>query len=62
MGSWELNNVFHENVPDVFEGIFVYNYQVHEHSTRISINLHVLLNAPNLCQTGIRYEGVIIWS
>ena len=54
--------MFHENVPDVCEGIFVYNYQVHEHSTRISINLHVLLNAPNLCQTGIRYEGVIIWS
>ena len=26
-------NVYHEKVPDVFEGFCVYNYQVHEHNS-----------------------------
>ena len=57
-----MYNVYHEKIPDVFEGFFVYNYQVHEHNTRTSINLHVPPNASNLCRTGIRYQGVIIWN
>ena len=57
-----MYNVYHEKVPDVFEGFFVFNYQVHEHNTRFSTNLHVPPNASNLCQTGIRYHGVIIWN
>ena len=57
-----MYNVYHEKVPDVFEGFFVYSYQVHEHNTRTSINLHVPPNASNLCRTGIRYQGVIIWN
>ena len=57
-----MYNVYHEKVPDVFEGFFVYNYQVHEHNTRTLNNLHVPPNASNLCQTGIRYQGVIIWN
>ena len=57
-----MYNVYHEKVPDVFEGFFVYSYQVHEHNTRTAINLHVPPNASNLCRTGIRYQGVIIWN
>ena len=57
-----MYNVYQEKVPDVFEGFFVYNYQVHEHNTRTSFNLHVSPNDSNLCQTGIRYLGVIIWN
>ena len=57
-----MYNVYHEKAPDVFEGFLVYNYQVHEHNTRTSFNLHVPPNDSNLCQTGIRYQGVIIWN
>ena len=57
-----MYNVYHEKVPDVFEGFFVYNNQVHEHNTRTSINLHVPPNASNVCRTGIWYQGVIIWN
>ena len=36
-----MYNVYHENVPAVFEGFLVYKYQIHEHNNRTSINLHV---------------------
>ena len=49
-----MYNVYHEEVPGVFGGLFVCNYQVHEHNIRTSINLHVPSNASNLCVLGIR--------
>ena len=57
-----MYNVYHEKVPDVFEGFVVHNYQLHEHNTRTSFNLHVPPNDSDLCQTGVRYQGVIIWN
>ena len=57
-----MYNVYRDKIPDAFEGFFVFNYQVHEHKTKTSINLHVSPNASNLCRTGIRYQGVIIWN
>ena len=53
-----MYNVYHEKDPDVFEGFFVYK----EHNTRTPFNLHVPPNDSNLCQTGIRYQGVIVWN
>ena len=50
----DINFYLLEKVPDVFEGFFVYNHQVHEHATRTSINFHVPPNTSNLCQLGIR--------
>ena len=55
-----MYDAYHEEVPNVFKGFFVCNYQVHEHNTGTSINLHVPPNDSNSCQTGNKYQGVII--
>ena len=48
-----MYSVYYEKVPDVFEGLLMYIYQVHEQNARTSSNLHVPPNASNLCRTGI---------
>ena len=55
-------NVYHGIVPDIFEGMFVYNNMIHYHDTRISGHLHPPTISSNLSQNSIRYHGVIIWN
>ena len=54
--------VFHEDVPNVFDNFFTYNYTIHEHNTRSAQHLHIPLRVSNLTKTGIRYQGPIIWN
>ena len=35
-----MYNVYHGIVPDIFEGMFIYNNMIHYHDTRISGHLH----------------------
>ena len=55
-----MYDVYHGIVPDIFEGMFVYNNMIHYHDTRISGHLHPPTISSNLCQNSIRYHGVII--
>ena len=57
-----MYNVYHGIVPDIFEGMFVYNNMIHYHDTRISGHLHPPTISSNLSQNSIRYHGVIIWN
>ena len=53
---------FHEDVPNVFDNFFTYNYTIREHNTRSAQHLHIPLCVSNLTKTGIRYQGPIIWN
>ena len=57
-----MYNVYHCIVPDIFEGMFVYNNMIHYNDTRISGHLHPPTISSNLSQNSIRYHGVIIWN
>ena len=57
-----MYNVYHGIVPDIFEGMFVYNNMIHYHDTRISGHLYPPTISSNLSQNSIRYHGVIIWN
>ena len=57
-----MYDVYHGIVPDIFEGMFVYNNMIHNHDTRISGHLHPPTISSNLSQNSIRYHGVIIWN
>ena len=54
--------VFHEDIPNVFDNFFTYNYTIHEHSTKSAQHLHIPLYVSNLTKIGIRYQGPIIWN
>ena len=55
-----MYNVYHDIVPDIFEGMFVYNNMIHYHDTRISGFLHLPITSSNPSRSSIRYHGVII--
>ena len=57
-----MYDVYHGIVPDIFEGMFVYNNMIHYRDTRIFCHLHPPTISPNLSQNSIRYHGVIIWN
>ena len=57
-----MHDVYHGIVPDIFEGMFVYNNMIHYHDTRISGHLHPPTFSSNLSQNSIRYHGVTIWN
>ena len=57
-----MYNVYHGIVPDIFEGMFLYNNMIHYRDTRISGHLHHPTISSNLSQNSIRYHGVIIWN
>ena len=50
-----------QDVPHVFDGFFTYDYEVHDHDTRISDHFHVPHVKSNLSAFSIKYHGVIIW-
>ena len=50
--------VFHEDVPNVFDNFFTYNYTIHEHNTRSAQHLHIPLCVSNLTKTGISTKGL----
>ena len=43
-----MYNVNHGLVPDIFQGMFVYNNMIHYHDTRISGHLHPPTISSNL--------------
>ena len=49
-----MYNVYHGIVPDIFEGMFVYNNMIHYHDTRISGHSHPPTISWNLFQSSIR--------
>ena len=57
-----MYDVYHGIVPDILEGMFVYNNMIHYHDTRISGHLQPPTTSSNLSQNNIRYHGVIIWN
>ena len=57
-----MHKIHQGNLPDVSGEYFVYNHHIHNHKTRISSHLHVPKMFSCLSQTGIRYQGVIIWN
>ena len=61
LGKFMLK-AFHEDVPNVFDNFFTYDYTIHEHNTRSAQHLHTPLCVSNLTKTGIRYQGPIIWN
>ena len=57
-----MYKIYNQDVPCVFDGFFTYNYEVHDHDTRISNHLHVPHIKSNLSAFGIKYYGVIVWN
>ena len=53
--------IHNQDAPHVFDGFFTYNYEVHDHDTRISNHHHVPHVKSNLSAFSIKYHGVIIW-
>ena len=50
-----MHKVHHGIVPDIFEGMFVYNNMIHYHNTIISGYLHPPTISLNISQNSIRY-------
>ena len=57
-----IYKIYHKEVPDIFDDLFVYNDYIHDYCARLSSHLHVPLASTNLSKTGIRYQGVIVWN
>ena len=57
-----MYKIYHKEVPDIFDDLFMYNYHIHDYYTRVSSHLHVPLASTNLSKTGIRNQGVIVWN
>ena len=57
-----MYKIYHKEVPDISDDLFMYNYHIHDYYTRVSSHLHVPLASTNLSKTGIRYQGVIVWN
>ena len=57
-----MYKIHNQDVPHVFDGFFTYNYEVHDHDTRISNHYHVPHVKSNLSAFSIKYHGVIIWN
>ena len=55
-------NVYHGNVPHIFDGFFTQNHEIHDCNTRIASHLHVPSCSTNLRQTDIRYHGAMVWN
>ena len=57
-----MHKIHQGNLPDALCEYFVYNHHIHNHNTSISSHLHVPKMYLCRSQTGIRYQGVIIWN
>ena len=55
-----MYKIYHKEVPDIFDDLFMYNYHIHDYHTRVSSHLHVPLAGTNLSKTGICYQGIIV--
>ena len=54
-----LFKFYHKKLPRVFDKMFHFNCNIHEHFTRQSIDLHVPLVKRNLTKMIVRYTGVL---
>ena len=57
-----MHKIYNQDAPRVFDGFFTYNYEVHDHDTRISNHFHVPQINYNMSAFGIKYHGVIVWN
>ena len=57
-----IYRVHNGQIPELFEGYFTRNFDVHDHYTRQRFFLHVPKVKRNLGKFGIRYRGVCIWN
>ena len=57
-----MYRVHNGQIPELFEGYFTRNCDVHDHYTRQRFFLHVPKVKTNLGKFGIRYRGVCIWN
>ena len=54
---------FHRNcLPPVFSGYFVFNYTVHDHSTRSASKLHIPFARTNIMKRQVRALGPRLWN
>ena len=56
-----MYQIYNQDVPRVFD-FFTYNYEGHDHDTRISTHFHAHRQKYNLSAFGIKYHGVIAWN
>ena len=47
---------------DVFNDMFSYNCNIHDHNTRMSTGIHIPVIRLNIAKRFIRYSGVILWN
>ena len=57
-----MYRVHNGQIPELFEGYFTRNCDVHDHYTRQRLFLHVPKVKRKLGKFGIRYRGVCIWN
>ena len=55
-------NVYHKKSPDLFQDMFIRNNELHNYSTRRSLQFHVPLVKTAIRQKSICYKGVYLWN
>ena len=51
-----------KKLPDIFDGYFIHNSDIHQHDTRNRNHLHYARCKTELGKRSLRYWGVIIWN
>ena len=49
-------------VPDTFSSFFIRNKDIHSHNTRTADHFHIPIVKTDICKTGIKYRGAVIWN
>ena len=57
-----LFKFYHKKLPTIFDSMFRFNANIHDHFTRQSIELHVPIVKRTLTKMTVRYAGVILWN
>ena len=57
-----LFKFYQKKLPTIFDSMFRFNANIHDHFTRQSIELHVPMIKRTLTKMTIRYAGVILWN
>ena len=55
-------NVYHGQIPHIFERFLTQNHEIHDHNTRIASHLHILSYSIVLSQASIRFQAAIMWN
>ena len=57
-----MYKIYNHDIPHVYDDFFTYDYEVHDHVTRILNNFRAPHIKSNLSAFGIKYHGVIVWN